>query len=415
MSLTSTSLLILAACVTIGAPVATYLLWNRARGPRPVRAASRLGLIGLCQATMLLLVGLLINNHYDLYASWSDLLGDDGGGPVALHQATRTATDLNQSGTPATDPNANPNPNPNANRQPQLGFGGGGQSAHGTAPNPAGTVNPANVPKPVFVPGGHDTQVAAFRGPLSGIGGNGGDVAVWLPPQYNQPAYANTRFPVIMLFPGYPGSPAGWFSVLDGGGVLQQMLAKQQATPFVLVAVNVNQNGQNLNCSNIPGGPQMATYIAEDVRTMIEANFHVSDKRTGWGLMGFSDGGLCAGKLLVQYPQYFRSAAQMAGDSTPDGRQVVRAGTDFVDQNSTLWLLTHRHPGPDQPVSLLAAVSDQDTDSLPVAFQLQAAAPDIVSVSEHAHGAHNPAVWRSWLPEMYTWLSQHLDSAQPAG
>jgi S-formylglutathione hydrolase FrmB len=217
-----------------------------------------------------------------------------------------------------------------------------------------------------------------------------------------------------MLFPGTPGTPAAWFSVLGGGEVLGKMLAAQQSTPFVLVAVNVNQNGVNTNCSDIPGGPQTATYIAQDVRTMIEGNFRVSTQRTGWGLMGFSDGGLCAGKLMVQYPQYFRSAVQMAGDSTPDGRLVVRAGQNFVDENTTLWLLTHRQPNPDLPISLLAAVSDQDPDSLPVAFQLQAAAPDVVSVSEHTKGAHNTAVWRSWLPEMYTWLSQHLDSAQPS-
>ncbi|MEY9928518.1 putative esterase [Catenulispora sp. GP43] len=400
MSLTSTTLLILAVCLAVIAPIATYVLWNRARGPRPVRAATRFGLIGLCQATVLLLVGLLVNNHYSLYASWSDLLGEDGGGPVAVHQATHAATDLNRDGGSRLQP---------------PGFGGPGQAAHVTAPNTRDTPTTPDPPAPTgpkvtFVPGGHDTQVAAFRGPLSGIGGNGDDVMVWLPPQYHDPAYANTRFPVVMLFPGYPGSAVSWFSVLGGGQVLGQMIAQQKATPFVLVAVNVNQNGQNLNCSNIPGGPQMATYIAQDVRTMIEANFHVSDRRTAWGLMGFSDGGLCAGKLLLQYPQYFRSAAQMAGDSTPDGRQVVRAGTDFVDQNSTLWLLTHHHPGPNLPVSLLAAVSDQDTDSLPVAFQLQAAAPDVVSVSEHARGAHNPAVWKSWLPEMYGWLSQHLDT-----
>ena len=440
MSLTSTTLLILAVLLAVAAPVATCVLWNRARGPRAVRAATRLGLIGLCQATVLLLVGLLVNNHYSLYASWSDLLGQDGGGPVAVRQATRAATDLNHPDTSLTD------------SRTRLGFGGRGQAAHSAppdglgkprdstessttnmsglgnapntpnipnAPNTANTANPPAAPnrsptaKPTWVSGSHGTLVAAFRGPRSGIGGsgNGGDIHVWLPPQYHDPAYASTRFPVVMLFPGYPGSPAGWFGVLNGGQVLGQMIAQQQATPFVLVAVNVNQHGENLNCSDIPGGPQTATYIAEDVRTMIEANFHVSDRRTGWGLMGFSDGGLCAGKLLLQYPQYFRSAAHLAGDSTPDGRPVVSAGAGFVDRNSTLWLLRHRHPGPGQPVSLLASVSDQDTDSLPVAFQLQAAAPDIVSVSEHAHGAHNPAVWRSWLPEMYTWLSQHLDKA----
>lgn len=413
MGLTSTPLLILGVVLAVGTPVATYLLWNRARGPRPVRAVTRFGLIGLCQATTLLLVGLLVNNHYSLYASWNDLLGQDGGGPVAMRQATHAATDLHRSGMSSDD-----------DPQTRLGFGGPGQSAHsGTpdAPDSQHTPNTTMPPntratgggtKPVFVPGGHGTQVAAFRGPASGVGGNGSDVYVWLPPQYHDPAYATTRFPVVMLFPGYPGNPGAWFSVLGGGQVLEQMLAQQKATPFVLVAVNVNQDGMNLNCSDIPGGPQMATYVAQDVRTMIEANFHVSTQRTGWGLMGFSDGGLCAGKLLLQYPQYFRSAAQLAGDSTPDGRLVVRAGQNFVDQNSTLWLLTHRHPPANQPISLLASVSDQDTDSLPVAFQLQAAAPDIVSVSEHAHGAHNPAVWRSWLPEAYSWLSQHLDSPQ---
>ncbi|GAA1988531.1 alpha/beta hydrolase [Catenulispora subtropica] len=404
MTLTGMPLLLLAVCIAVAAPVGTYVLWNRLRGPRPVRAAARFGLIGLCQATVLLLAGLLINNHFGLYASWNDLLGRDGGGAVALHQATRPLTDLNKGGPGGTT------------SQGQLPLGGSGQGAH--APRTGGSqqsVLPVpSGPKQSFVPGGHGTRVASFRGPLSGVGGTGGDVYVWLPPQYNDPAYANTRFPVVMLFPGTPGTAGAWFSVLGGGDELGNALARQQATPFVLVAVNVNQHGVNVNCSDIPGGTRMATYIAQDVRTMIEANFRVSTQRTGWGLMGFSDGGLCAGKLLLQYPQYFRSAVQMAGDSAPDSSQVVRAGQDFVDQNTTLWLLTHRHPGPDQPVSLLAAVSDQDPDSLPVAFQLQAAAPDIVSVSEHARGAHNTAVWRSWLPEMYAWLSQHLDRATPS-
>ena len=32
-------------------------------------------------------------------------------------------------------------------------------------------------------------------------------VLVWLPPQYDQPAYAHTRFPVSMVLPGQPSSP----------------------------------------------------------------------------------------------------------------------------------------------------------------------------------------------------------------
>ena len=105
----------------------------------------------------------------------------------------------------------------------------------------------------------------------------------------------------------------------------------------------------------------------------------------------------------------------MAANSTPDGRRWCAPAPT---RRPELHPVAADAPpaAANLPVSLLAAVSDQDTDSLPVAFQLQATAPDIVSVSEHARGAHNPAVWKSWLPEMYTWLSQHLArSGRPVG
>src|SRR5258708_19008210 len=90
MGLTSGLFLDVVTGAVIVLPFATILLWNRLRGPRPVRHAQRLRLIGLCQGTAVLLAALLINNSFQLYTSWSDLLGRNGslgriqaGNPVA--------------------------------------------------------------------------------------------------------------------------------------------------------------------------------------------------------------------------------------------------------------------------------------------------------------------------------------------
>jgi S-formylglutathione hydrolase FrmB len=182
-------------------------------------------------------------------------------------------------------------------------------------------------------------------------------------------------------------------------------------TPFVLVAVNITpQKGVNTNCTDIPNGPQVATFLTEDVRTMIERSFRVSTDRTGWGMMGYSEGGLCAGKLLVQYPQYFSAAVQMSGDIRPDG-VVDHYGQAVVDANSTLWILQHHKPT--LPISLLAAASKEDGSTLVDAEALQAAAPDYVDVLRKDLGKHNTGVWKSWLPQAYTWLSQQLDPVKP--
>ncbi|NUR58825.1 MAG: esterase, partial [Catenulispora sp.] len=85
MSPTGWPMMVTAVFLAVAAPVGTYLLWNRVPGPRPVRAVSRLSMIGVSQIMAILLFGVLVNNYYDLYASWDDLLGDTGSPGVILH------------------------------------------------------------------------------------------------------------------------------------------------------------------------------------------------------------------------------------------------------------------------------------------------------------------------------------------
>ena len=88
MSPTGWPMMVTAILLAVAAPIGTYLLWNRIRGPRPVRAVTRLSMIGVSQVMAILLCGVVVNNYYGLYASWDDLLGDTGSPGVIIHQNT---------------------------------------------------------------------------------------------------------------------------------------------------------------------------------------------------------------------------------------------------------------------------------------------------------------------------------------
>jgi hypothetical protein len=77
MLLTSTALQIWAVVLAVAATAAALLLWNRVRGPKAVRAASRLGLLlgGYLATAVAVLIS--VNIAYGgLIVSWSDLFSN---------------------------------------------------------------------------------------------------------------------------------------------------------------------------------------------------------------------------------------------------------------------------------------------------------------------------------------------------
>ena len=107
MDLLGRPLVILLAGLAVGLPVATYLLWSRVRGPRALRAASRVALLGLSQVTAVLLVAALLNDYGYFYGSWSELLGGSTSDGRVVHARVR--------GT-GRSPRARPSRSPRARR-----------------------------------------------------------------------------------------------------------------------------------------------------------------------------------------------------------------------------------------------------------------------------------------------------------
>src|SRR6185437_3634095 len=74
-------------------------------------------------------------------------------------------------------------------------------------------------------------------GKLSGYDRKG---LVYLPPQYGEAKYARTRFPVVELFHGSPGTPLAWSSALHITQVADSLMAKHLIGPMVLVMPSIN-------------------------------------------------------------------------------------------------------------------------------------------------------------------------------
>jgi pimeloyl-ACP methyl ester carboxylesterase len=369
MGLTSSIFLLVVAAAAVVTPVLTVLLWSRVHGPGGVRIAQRFGLIAICQGTAVLLCALLVNNTFQLYDSWSDLFGDDGSPGQIIDAQPQTGATFNAS----------------------LGTEG-----H--------TLANAKLFHPYAAYNG--VYAATVTGPASKITGT---VLVWLPPQYNEKQYAHTDFPVVELLPGTPGTAASWLFGMQAPQVLEQQMQHGASRPFILVSAPINVDGaHNPDCSDIPNGPKVATWLASDVRALVETSFRASTARTGWGVMGFSEGGYCASKLLLQYPNDYAAAVSMSGDDHPDG-DLLTPGTPAYNQNSPLWLLSH---GFDNPVSLLLTGTLQDGETAQEAQAMSRAAswPTVVDVLIAARGGHNTGVWKAVEPQAFAWLSTHLTS-----
>jgi enterochelin esterase-like enzyme len=378
MSLISPTFRDVVIALMVLAAVVTLVLWNRIPGPRPVRYAARgvLVLTGEALATLALLVSLNIS-YGGLVVSWSDLLGDQStkgaqfsgqAGQVTLHPVA-TATVRSLTG---------------GQRFTKAGYGG--------------------------------FTVTTLKGTKSGITSQ---VYVWLPPQYTE--HPNEQFPVLELLHGVPDSPGAWMGPMHLAAHMEAAISSGKSHPYILVVPEVtpitdhSAPEDNEECSDISATDKLDTWLTGDVRTMVLDNFRAIDSASGWGLMGYSTGGFCAAKLVLQHPDLYRAAVSLSGYYLPES-SLLTQNTRLDEQNSPQWLIAHtRTPA----VSLLMTASKQDPIDPPSEAAQMLAAAKASSLSKATEvqqfiaplgGGHNQSAWEKMLPTAFTWLSARLSA-----
>jgi S-formylglutathione hydrolase FrmB len=243
------------------------------------------------------------------------------------------------------------------------------------------------------------------------VSGLNAPAVIYLPPQYFQPQYATTRFPGVLIMPGYPGNPQMYLTKLPSPKIMQSEVAAGRAQPFIAVIIKETVlPPRDTECANVVHGPQVETFLAKDVRTQLSRVLRTRTDRHGWAMMGDSTGGFCAVKMVMQNPTLYASAVGLSGyytallDSTTGN--LYGGSSKLRNENSPLWRLRHL-PAP--PVAVLATISAQERTYPQTAALVAAARPPMkVSSIVAPRGGHNTRNWGAMLPHAMDWLSQQF-------
>ena len=264
MPLLGWPLLVTLGIATVGCTSLTLLLWSRVHGPRTAQVGQRIGLVVAGQLAAVLFVAAALNDYGYFYGSWSELLGTSVSGSAVVHAA---ATHV---------------------------------AGHHTGPPRAASFDPSlagidswSTPAQWSTRG--RVEALTLVGAHSGLSEA---AAVYLPPQYFQKAYSRKRFPGVEVMTGYPGATRELVSRMQYPQVLLSQLDAHLAKPMVLVMLRPTAAPpRDTECTDVPAGPQVLTFLGEDVPRAISQDLRVSPG--GWGAMGDSTGGYCAAKLVL--------------------------------------------------------------------------------------------------------------------
>jgi enterochelin esterase-like enzyme len=414
-------LMIVAAVAGIAGVVAAWPAFARRR----VRdVVGRIGLLTASQILAIVATLVFLNSYFLFIGSWSQLLGQRPSAPAQVRAGGRagasrpiivTGTDLGPApgsgsvlptgaeGAPAEHPPSWPG---------RAGSPGGAPGGVPGAPLASGPGAGPGFAAGLARKAGRLGEVlqVTLRGERTGIVTS--DDYVYLPPQYFQREYSQTRFPVVLALTGYPGDAWSIVRWLAVPATAARLVAARKIPPAVYVLMNVSvAMPRDTECTNVPAGPQVESYFAQDVPEAVEQTFRVEAGGAGWAALGYSTGGYCAVKLAMLNPGRYCAAVSLAGYYTAVRDRTTGSlyggSAAYRDENDLDWRLRHL-PAP--PVSVLVTSSRVGEKTYPgtLAF-LRLVRPPMRGYSLILpQGGHNFRTWHRELPQSLEWLLARL-------
>jgi S-formylglutathione hydrolase FrmB len=377
MGLTATPFVLLLIFIAVAMVVLTVWLWPRLARRGALMVLARLAVLCVTQLTVVAAFAAGVNASFLFYTSWDDLLGTQ-----ADSGQVRRSSAAVDSGRPADPLRVLGHRQVEWEQQKAL--------------RTTGRVDRIRI-----------------RGQLTGMSTDG---FVYLPPEYFLPGQERRSFPVAVVLTGFPGNAEALLQKLR---VPQQSLTQVRdgrAVPTIYVMLRSSVGSRDLECTDVPGGPQAMAFLARDVPKAVKGKYRAARNARSWAVMGNSTGGYCALKLAMLNPDVYPNAVSLSGyyhavrdDSTGElwgGSPALR------QENDLLWRLRHR-PAP--PVSVLLATSRTGEENYRDTRRFEAAArrPMVVSTLVRDAGGHNFNTWRQEFPHALWWLRGRLQPTDP--
>ncbi|WP_335938327.1 alpha/beta hydrolase [Streptomyces sp. PTD5-9] len=370
MGLTSTTLLALAIALAAISFAATVWLWPKLARRGASAVFGRIGLLLVTQVMLFVSVGLVANNSFLFYGSWSDLFGQEQELGVVTDHADGAAQARN------------------------IVLVG---TQHSGVP---GSLRPAT--------GGRIDKVV-IAGRKSKIESS---AYVYLPPEYFQPAYARRKFPAVVVLTGYPGVSENLLKGLRYPQTAHARVKAGRAQPMILVMLRPTvAPPRDTECVDIKGGPQTETFFADDLPRAVSEAYRVGAEARNWGIMGNSTGGYCALKIGLHHPDRFAASAGLSAyykaAEDPTTGDLFQGDQKARERANLLWSLRHL-PQPDSSFLVTTSRQGEGNYRSTQQFIARVKAPAQVSSIVLDSGGHNFNTWRREIPSALDWMSSRL-------
>jgi enterochelin esterase-like enzyme len=261
---------------------------------------------------------------------------------------------------------------------------------------------------------GQRIDVVNLPDPAHGI--PGGSTYVVLPPGYTSDTAR--RYPVVYLIHGYPfGGPRDWLTSGDAPGTL---LALQQAgviAPMIVVSVDLTAGNPatDWECLDVPGGPQLETYLARTVVPAIDQRYRTIADRGHRALGGMSGGGFGALNIGLHHVDEFATLViALPYDDLNDSVGVLNGDQAAIAANTPRRYLPAMNFT--APISVMLAVGTgaptDVTTAHRIADALRARGQDAVVHAERGFN-HTWHTARATLPYLLA-FADHNFRASPA-
>ena len=156
--------------------------------------------------------------------------------------------------------------------------------------------------------------------------------AVYLPPGFQ----ATSRYPVIFLLHGFPGSPSGFYDSLQLAKVADHLISSHRVAPFVAVMpVAGRVTGKR---SDEEWAGQWETYLVRDVVPWADAHLPLRAQQSDRAVAGLSAGAFGAVDIALRNPGMFGIVESWSGYFHPfrDGPLADASAAQLEAHDPTL-------------------------------------------------------------------------------
>lgn len=239
---------------------------------------------------------------------------------------------------------------------------------------------------------------------------------IYLPPDYEDPRHSFTRYPVVYLLHGRPGTADDWEKKGGASDAMDTLLARGQVRPMIVVIPQGSASRFAPATGYVDAFEgNWGTYVTRDLLDEIDSKYRTVESKDGRAVAGNSEGGYAAMNLGLKNPSEFGVIGSFSEYFTPDQEDkegIFGGDQSSADANSPMTYLL-RLEGT-LPASWLSIIGQDDNKYLKQnqEFTAELKARGASFEFNTFPGKHSWTFWRAHLPDFLIFASEQLTGGE---